>query len=270
MLVSISRNIAMLIFVRLSTDKEKGAALVFFRASLEVISFTYRLYHINRIAIVTNKTTTETGKAHRKKSSKESPPRNAKRTPTGLPSNVAVEPTFVVKTENMTRGAAFTFKDLHISNIIAVISRIDATSPMSADRTAEIMPKRTKRAIPLMHFILNMADIKRWKMPVSLIAPITIMIPIKKSITSREANFMKFSKSTLRVRNKTPLPRKTRLTLRSQKNKVPKMEDENMNRTNDCLRAKPFLKQIIASRPDITDKIIILRYEVFAFIGLFL
>jgi len=78
---------------------------------------------------------------------------------------------------------------------------------------------------------------------------------------------MKFSRSTLRVRNKTPLPRKTRLTLRSQKNNVPKMENKNMKITNDCLRVKPFRKQRMANRPDISDKISIFRYELLAFMG---
>ncbi|MCG2704564.1 MAG: hypothetical protein L6309_00620 [Candidatus Omnitrophica bacterium] len=74
-------------------------------------------------------------------------------------------------------------------------------------------------------------------------------MPIRKRITSKEAYWIKVFRSTLRVKNKIPLPTKTRLTLTSQKNKVPKIEDKNIKRTNDCLAVKPFLEDPNASKP---------------------
>jgi len=58
-------------------------------------------------------------------------------------------------------------------------------------------------------------------------------------MTSKEANFMKFSKFTIWVIRRRLLPRNTKLSLNSQKKRVPRMDTENIEMIIDCFGEKP-------------------------------
>jgi len=160
----------------------------------------------------------------------------------------------VASTENIISGADLTFNDLQTSNTIAAIRRIEATSPISAEKIAEIIPKRIKSFTPFMRFILNTNCTNMRKTPNSLTTATEIIIPIKKRITSRDANLMKLSISTLLVKNKIPLPRKTRLTLKSQKHNVPSIEKRNTKIVSDWADVKPLENPKKARVPEMAVK----------------
>ena len=88
----------------------------------------------------------------------------------------------------------------------------------------------------------------------SFIIPTIIIMAMRKRITSREANLIKFSRFTARMRISTQLPINTKLNLKSQKKSVPKIEREKMAITKDCIRERPIRYPTIPRHNEIKNK----------------
>jgi hypothetical protein len=79
------------------------------------------------------------------------------------------------------------------------------------------------------------------KKPASFRRPTKTIIPTRKRITSKEANFITFSRSIVRVINNIEVPKKTNPKRKSQKNKVPNTEAKKIDIASDCWEFKPIL-----------------------------
>jgi len=75
--------------------------------------------------------------------------------------------------------------------------------------------------------------------PASLRSPIKTIIPTRNKITSREENFIKLSKSIVRVKSNTETPKKAKLKRKSQKKSVPNIETQNMDIERAWWELKP-------------------------------
>jgi len=171
--------------------------------------------------MVTITPTNATGKAHLMKSSKERPLFMAIRIPIGFPRTVPLLPTFVAKMQPINNGVGSISKWSHNSMTIADIKMIDVTSSMAMARNIDVrLNVKTSRAVrnPV---ALTILIISQRNIPTSLnISTITI-IPIRKKITSIEANSIVSSTSMVFVINKNAMPKKAMPTRKPQNIRVP-------------------------------------------------
>jgi hypothetical protein len=105
-------------------------------------------------------------------------------------------------------------------------------------------------------FILNIRLTIQAKKPASFKRAIRTIIPTRNRITSKEENFIKFSKSRVRVINRTDTPRKAKLKRKSQKKSVPNIDAENIEIAMDCRQVKPITLVKIPKLKDINIRII--------------
>ena len=98
---------------------------------------SFEKYH-NEIGIAMDRPTKDMGVAHRKKSINESSALKAIKTPTGLPTTVALLPMFVAKTIIITKGIGLIFSFDVKCRTVAVINRMEVTSSTRAANIADM------------------------------------------------------------------------------------------------------------------------------------
>jgi len=173
------------------------------------------------------------GSARSIKSSNERPLRAAINIPIGLPSTVEADPILVAIIADITNGTGVIVRILQRSNITVVITIIELISPINPDNAADNTIITINNTVPFNFLILQNTITNQWNTPASFIIPTIIIMAMRKIITSREANFIKFSRFTARMRISIQLPINTKLSLKSQKKSVPKIEREKMAITRD-------------------------------------
>jgi len=78
----------------------------------------------------------------------------------------------------------------------AAIKIMEETSPTQQDMIAEITESIRISLMAVRFFTLRIRVVNQAKKPASLSNPTKTIIPTKNRITSKEANFIRFSKST--------------------------------------------------------------------------
>jgi len=174
------------------------------------------------------------------KSSKESLLRAAINTPTGLPSTVEADPIFVAMTQEITNGPGLISIRSQIFKITIVIMMMDVTSSIKPEKRAETIINITNIFLPVNLCTRKTRVMSQVKNPASFIMATIIIIDIKNKMTSKEANLIKLSISTAPIRKKRPLPTKTKLKRKFQKNKVPIIDMEKIATMRDCFGEKPI------------------------------
>ncbi|PIX89449.1 MAG: hypothetical protein COZ31_02000 [Nitrospirae bacterium CG_4_10_14_3_um_filter_44_29] len=105
---------------------------------------------------------------------------------------------------------------------------MEVTSSTAQASNAEISEVAIKNFFAVRFGILKIRLTNQAKTPASFNKPTKTIIPTRNRITSKEANFIKFSKSIVCVISSIDVPIKAKLKRKSQKNNVPNMDTENI------------------------------------------
>src|SRR3989338_2511239 len=106
---------------------------------------------------------------------------------------------------------------------------IDVTSSAAQANKAEMTEIEIRNLLAVRFLMRNIKLTSQAKSPESFKRPIKTIIPIKKRITSKDADFIKLSKSIVRVTKSRDVPKKAKLKRKSQKKSVPNMEAEKID-----------------------------------------
>jgi len=116
---------------------------------------------------------------------------------------------------------------------------MDVTSSTAQASSAETTETIIVNLLAFSVLTLNIKVIIQAKKPASLSMAINTIIPIRKSITSKEEESIKFSMSIVLEIKRMLVPRKAKARRNSQKNTVPNIERENIDKERAWREFRP-------------------------------
>ena len=171
------------------------------------------------------------------------------RMPTGLPSMVPDEPTFVPITAMMRNGIGRIFSVSQTWKIRVATKTIEVTSSTMQDMNAPrktIMATKKVPVIPLSPMTLWMIQVNR---PSSLSTPTVTIMPIRNRITSSWHSSMKVGSVSTFVPMSAPIPTKAMASRDFQNSSVDMMMMMKMETEITCWRSSPNVWPSSATRP---------------------